>query len=127
MSSLTAGRTGTPFTMVIELGNVAEFAKAIKSANPAFCGEPATKPVNPRTFLAAAAFWKVRGSSPLSEQERDFQRVLQVRRGGLDQMCVDRPSADRSGRTAHLHGGRGQPLTAGSIKWKRCAELKEIR
>ena len=70
------GRTGEPFTMVVELGKIREFARATKSGHPAYTGGPADTPVSPVTFLAAAAFWMTPESSPWSGVERNWERIL---------------------------------------------------
>jgi len=72
------GRTGEPFTMVVELGKISEFARATKSRHPAYAGSPAETPgpVSPLTFLVSAAFWMTPESSPWSGVERNWERIL---------------------------------------------------
>jgi hypothetical protein len=48
------GRTGEPFTMSVERGKIAEFARATFSTNPAYGGD---SPVVPPTFLTTMIFW----------------------------------------------------------------------
>jgi hypothetical protein len=75
MTSLE-GRTGEPFTMVVELGKVREFARATKSRHPAYEGGPGDTPVAPATFLASSAFWTTPASSPWAGMEMNWERVL---------------------------------------------------
>ena len=70
------GRTGEPFTMVVELGKIREFARATKSRNPAYDGQPGDTPVSPGTFLMAAAFWQGPPANPFNGIKRNFQRIL---------------------------------------------------
>jgi hypothetical protein len=48
------GRTGEPFTIELERGKIAEFARATFSSNPSYTGDD---PVVPPTFLTTMAFW----------------------------------------------------------------------
>ena len=70
------GRTGTPFTMAVEVGKVAEFARATGSSNPAYRGAPGDAVVSPGTFLMASAFWQQPGSSPLAGVALDWHHIL---------------------------------------------------
>ena len=70
------GRTGEPFTMVVELGKIREFARATKSRHPAYTGYPGDAPVSPITFLASAGFWMTPESSPSTGVERNWERIL---------------------------------------------------
>jgi hypothetical protein len=70
------GRTGEPFTMVVEAGKVREFARATKSQNPAYDGGPAGAPISPTTFLMSAAFWQSGENSPLAGVELNWERIL---------------------------------------------------
>jgi hypothetical protein len=67
------GATGTPFEMDVERGKVLEFARATRSANPAYV--EAEQPVVPPTFLTTAGFFWETGS-PWSKVEMDNQRGL---------------------------------------------------
>jgi MaoC dehydratase-like protein len=70
------GRAGEPFTMVVELGKVREFARATKSRNPAYDGAPGERPVSPATFLMSSAFWSGPASDPWHGVDRNFERLL---------------------------------------------------
>lgn len=48
------GRTGEPFTIDVERGKIAEFARATFSTNPAYTGD---SPIVPATFLTTMVFW----------------------------------------------------------------------
>jgi N-terminal half of MaoC dehydratase len=70
------GRTGKPFKMVVELGKIREFARATKSRNPAYEGEPGDTPVSPGTFLTSALFWKGPDANPFAGTKRNWSRIL---------------------------------------------------
>lgn len=72
MEQCLEGQTGQPFTMMVELGKIREFARATKSANPAYLSDP--DPVSPATFLASSMFWQGPEHSPYAP--RDWARVL---------------------------------------------------
>ena len=56
MSNEPQAAAGKPFRMHVETGKVREFARATKSADPAYLeGE---QPLSPTTFLASAMFWQ---------------------------------------------------------------------
>ena len=76
MDDSLVGRTGEPFTMVVELGKIREFARATKSRNPAYDGGPGDTPVIPGTFLASSAFWQPPGTSPLAGVKLNWHRIL---------------------------------------------------
>ena len=76
MDESWVGRTGEPFTMVVELGKIREFARATKSTNPAYDGAPGDTPVSPGTFLASSSFWQPAGTSPLSGAKINWARIL---------------------------------------------------
>lgn len=68
------------FEFPIERGKILEFARAIHSDNPSFCGPNA---IAPPTFLAVAAAvwgysWEVPGDSPLAEVGFDASKGLQL-------------------------------------------------
>jgi N-terminal half of MaoC dehydratase len=60
------GRVAAPFTMVVELGKIREFAIATKSTNRAYFGEPGSAPVSPVTFLASSALWQTDANNPMA-------------------------------------------------------------
>jgi hypothetical protein len=66
------GRTGEPFTIVIETGKIREFARATKSRNPAYFGDEGA--TTPATFLISSLLWQGPGSNPL--RERNYARLL---------------------------------------------------
>jgi acyl dehydratase len=74
------GRTGKPFTMLVEWSKVREFARAIKDPNPLYFDPELGKkeaggiPV-PVTFLQTAAFWQDGDSSP-GMGGFDIRRIL---------------------------------------------------
>jgi hypothetical protein len=70
------GRTGEPFTMAVELGKIREFARATKSRNAAYEGQPGDTPVIPATFLASSAFWQSADSSALGGVALNWERIL---------------------------------------------------
>jgi hypothetical protein len=70
------GRAGEPFTMLVELGKIREFARATKSRNSAYDGAPGDRPVSPTTFLMSAAFWTGPRSDPWVGLDRNFERLL---------------------------------------------------
>ncbi len=76
MDTSLEGRTGTPFTMVVEAGKIREFARATKSQNPAYDGGATGEPVSPTTFLMSSAFWQGPESSPLHGVELNWHRIL---------------------------------------------------
>jgi hypothetical protein len=76
MSQELAGRTGEPFTMVVELGKIREFARATKSRNPAYQGKPGDHPVSPGTFLMTCEFWQHPESRAFHGVKRNLQRIL---------------------------------------------------
>jgi hypothetical protein len=69
------GNRGRPFRVVVEEGKVREFARAVRSSNPAYLddGPQATSPV---TFLASSAFWQGRESSPWGDAPLNWERIL---------------------------------------------------
>ena len=76
MDTSLEGRTGQPFTMVVEAGKIREFARATKSQNPEYDGGLAGQPVSPTTFLMSAAFWQGPEASPLAGVELNWERIL---------------------------------------------------
>ena len=76
MDTSLEGRTGKPFTMVVEAGKVREFARATKSQNPSYDGGPQGAPISPVTFLMSAQFWQSSENSPLSGVDLNWERIL---------------------------------------------------
>lgn len=74
MDTSIEGRTGAPFTMVVELGKLREFARATKSSNPEYL--EGDHPVSPITFLQTSIFWQSRENSPYGGGPTDFKRLL---------------------------------------------------
>ncbi|MGH8991637.1 MAG: FAS1-like dehydratase domain-containing protein [Acidimicrobiia bacterium] len=74
MDKSLEGSTGQPFRVVVEEGKVREFARATRSSNPAYLGQPpATSPV---TFLASSAFWQGPEHSPWGGTTINWERIL---------------------------------------------------
>jgi hypothetical protein len=55
-NSAAQGTVGTPYPIEIERGKILEFARATRSANPAYLRDP--NPVVPPTFLTVQMFWQ---------------------------------------------------------------------
>jgi hypothetical protein len=68
------GNRGKPFRVVVEEGKVREFARAVKSSNPAYTEGPQT--TSPATFLASSAFWQRPENSPWGNTRPNLQRIL---------------------------------------------------
>src|SRR3981081_2809298 len=79
-----------PFTMVVEVGKVREFARSVNSASPAYLEGWA--PVSPPTFLATASFWMGRENSPMLQADLNLERL----RSG-EQGCVFHGPPPRAG------------------------------
>jgi hypothetical protein len=69
------GKRGKPFRVVVEEGKVREFARAVKSSNPAYLAE-GPQPTSPATFLASSAFWQTAENSPWGSVKLNWQRIL---------------------------------------------------
>ena len=76
MDPSLAGNAGAPFRMVVEEGKIREFARATKSANPAYVADTDPPSVSPVTFLASSTLWAGRGNSPWGDARLDWGRVL---------------------------------------------------
>jgi acyl dehydratase len=79
MDKSAIGRTGQPVTMVVELGKVREFARAIKDDNPIYFDESTAQReaggiMAPPTFLMTLGFWDDGRGRP--KLEMDLRRVL---------------------------------------------------
>jgi hypothetical protein len=70
------GRVGAPFTMVIELGKIREFARAVRASDRADDGAPGDRVLTPATFLMAAAWWQRPQNNPLHGIGLDLRRIL---------------------------------------------------
>jgi hypothetical protein len=68
------GLSDEPATMPLERGKIREFAKACRSANPAYVDDP--RPSVPPTFLTTVNFWMGSGTSPLAQLDIDLRRLL---------------------------------------------------
>ncbi|MFG2040592.1 MaoC family dehydratase N-terminal domain-containing protein [Dactylosporangium sp. NPDC048998] len=69
-----AGVAGEPFTLDVERGKIREFARATRSANPAYL--EAEDPVVPPTFLTTAFFWQSGASDPWEAVAMDQHKGL---------------------------------------------------
>jgi hydroxyacyl-ACP dehydratase HTD2-like protein with hotdog domain len=68
------GRTGAPFTVVVEEGKVREFAQVSRARDMAgYADADATAPA---TYLAVANHWRDETANPWHGVERDWKRVL---------------------------------------------------
>ena len=76
MDTSIEGNRGKPFRVVVEEGKVREFARAVKSANPAYVAEGQPQVTSPVTFLASSAFWAGPEHSPWTGVELNWHRVL---------------------------------------------------
>ena len=75
MDASIEGNRGKPFRVVVEEGKVREFARAVKSSNPAYvAGGP--QATSPATFLASSAFWQGSESSPWGDARLNWERIL---------------------------------------------------
>ena len=74
MNTDAVGLPCEPFTMIVEVGKVREFARATNSANPVYFDT--WTPVSPPTFLAAASFWMAPENSPALKANLNFERIL---------------------------------------------------
>jgi N-terminal half of MaoC dehydratase len=75
MDTSIEGNRGKPFRVVIEEGKVREFARAVKSSNPAYVGE-GPQCTSPVTFLASSAFWQGPEHSPWGDAKLNWERIL---------------------------------------------------
>ncbi len=74
MDRLIEGNRGKPFRVVVEEGKVREFARAVKSSNPAYMDGP--QATSPPTFLASSTFWQRPENSPWGETRLNWHRIL---------------------------------------------------
>ena len=75
MDASLEGNRGKPFRVVVEEGKVREFARAVKSSNPAYVAE-GPQATSPATFLASSAFWQGAENSPWGGAKLNLQRIL---------------------------------------------------
>jgi hypothetical protein len=75
MDKSLEGQRGKPFRVVVEEGKVREFARAVKSSNPAYLAE-GPQVTSPPTFLASSAFWQRPENSPWGDKRPNLQRIL---------------------------------------------------
>ena len=75
MDKSIEGNRGQPFRVVVEEGKVREFARAVKSSNPAFVAE-GPQATSPPTFLASSAFWQGAANSPWGDVKLNWERIL---------------------------------------------------
>jgi len=68
------GMTGEPFEMLVEVGRVRQFARAVKSSNPAYF--EGWEPLSSPTFLASSSFWSDPKNSPMLRAGLSLERVL---------------------------------------------------
>jgi len=75
MDTSIEGNRGRPFRVVVEEGKVREFARAVRSSNPAYVGEGPQR-TSPATFLASSAFWQGSENSPWGGARLNWERIL---------------------------------------------------
>jgi hypothetical protein len=76
MDKSVEGNRGKPFRTVVEEGKVREFARAVKSNNPAYVAEGQAQATSPVTFLASSAFWQGPENSPFEGVKLNWERIL---------------------------------------------------
>ena len=74
MDKSIEGNRGKPFRVVVEEGKVREFARAVKSSNPAYLEGP--QATSPATFLASSVFWQRPENSPWGGTKLNWERIL---------------------------------------------------
>lgn len=75
MDKSIEGNRGKPFRVVVEEGKIREFARAVKSSNPAYVGA-GPQATSPATFLAASVFWQRPENSPWGDAKLNWERIL---------------------------------------------------
>jgi hypothetical protein len=75
MDTSIEGNRGKPFRVVVEEGKVREFARAVKSSNPAYVAD-GPQPTSPPTFLASSTFWQGSEHSPWGGAALNWERIL---------------------------------------------------
>jgi hypothetical protein len=75
MDKSLEGNRGKPFRVVVEEGKVREFARAVKSSNPAYVADGPQR-TSPATFLASSTFWQGAENSPWGGVKLNWQRIL---------------------------------------------------
>ena len=75
MDKSIEGNRGKPFRVVVEEGKVREFARAVKSANPAYVAD-GPQATSPATFLASSSFWQAPDASPWGDAKLNWERIL---------------------------------------------------
>jgi hypothetical protein len=108
-------RTCEPFQMVIELGKIAEFARATGSSNPAYFGSPGDEPLSPVTFLVTSSFWMGAQNNLLPQLGLNLMRVLHGEQSFTFHGVPPRAGTvltcrQRVGRVFRKEGGRGGTL-----------------
>ena len=106
------------FELRVELGKVREFARATKSANPAYLeGED---PVSPATFLMTSAFWRDEAILPWMEADEHPERILHGEQEFVFHRSPPRAGAvlvgtSRVDRQYHKEGRRAGPMTVTEV------------
>lgn len=115
MDTSLEGKSGKPFRMVVEEGKVREFARAVKSANPAYLDDRQQE-TSPATFLVSSVFWQGPDSSPLADVSLNWERILH----GEEEFVFPGPPPPpgtvltgqaRIGRVFEKEGKRGGTMT----------------
>ncbi len=120
---------GKPFEMVIERGKVREFARATKSANPAYLQEET--PISPATFLATSTFWQDPDSQPSGAGFTSYDRVLHgaqeyVFFGGPPRAGTTLTVQSKPGLVYEKTGRRGGVMTFHELVTEYRAETGEL-
>jgi hypothetical protein len=76
MDKSIEGNRGKPFRVLVEEGKVREFARAVKSSNPAYVAEGQPQATSPVTFLASSTFWQGPENSPWGDAPLNWERIL---------------------------------------------------
>ena len=114
MDQSIEGNRGKPFRLVVEEGKVREFARAVKSSNPAYLDGP--QATSPATFLASSAFWQRPENSPWGDTRLNWQRILHgeqefVFHGPPPAAGTELTAEARIDRVYSKEGKRGGPMT----------------
>lgn len=114
MDASLEGRTGKPFEMVVELGKVREFARAVGSSDPAYLDT--SEPVSPPTFLVTQRFWTGPEHQPLSDSAVTLERFLHGQQeftfhGPPPRAGTRLTGVSRVDKVYHKQGKRGGTMT----------------
>jgi hypothetical protein len=125
MDSSLQGRRGERFRMVVEEGKVREFARAVKSSNPAYLGEGLPPETSPVTFLASSVLWQGPDASPFGGLSLNWERILHgeqefVFHGPPPAAGTELIAQARIGRVFEKEGKRGGTMTFVEVVTEYC-------